>query len=248
MAKEWWENFFSGVFLDLWRAAISEERTRAEGDFLQQVLKLSPPGRVLDAPCGNGRLSLDLASRGYQLTGVDIAADFTEEARAEAVKRNLSVVFEQRDMRDLHWDGEFDGVFSMGNSFGYFDDEGNIAFLKAVARTLKPGGRFALDAMCAETILPRFEERTWAPVGDILFIEENHYDHVEGRYVTDYSLVRDGRVEKKTSSHRIYSFRELCRLLNEAGFENCQSYGSLNREPFRFGSAALLFVATRKAA
>ena len=36
----------------------------------------------------------------------------------------------------------FDGAFCVGNSFGYLDDEGNAAFLRAVRAALKPGGRF----------------------------------------------------------------------------------------------------------
>jgi hypothetical protein len=39
-------------------------------------------------------------------------------------------------MRDLLWRSRFDGAFCFGNSFGYLDDEGNAAFLRAVAAAL----------------------------------------------------------------------------------------------------------------
>src|SRR5262249_19159540 len=86
--------------------------------------------------------------------------------RAAAAGRPLSVRWEQRDMRDLPWSGAFDGAFCFGNSFGYYDEEGNADFLKAVARTLKPGARFLLDtSYLTEGLLPNLQERAWYPSG-----------------------------------------------------------------------------------
>jgi SAM-dependent methyltransferase len=247
MAAEWWESFFSGITLDFWRQAITEDQSRAEADFIAQLLELPPSAKVLDAPCGEGRLCRELASRGLQLTGVDIALAFVEEARAKAAQRGLSIAFERRDMRHLPWQAEFDGAFCFGNSFGYFTDDGNANFLKSLARALKPGARFVLDASsCAETILPRFQERSWAQVGEILFLEENRYDHVRGRLDTDYTFVREGKTEKRFGSHRIYTYREVCQLLEGAGFEDPQGFRSLSKEPFKLGATWLFLVTTKR--
>lgn len=67
MPKEWWEDFFDGITLDFWRQAFTGEHNRAESDFLEKVLELRPPARILDVPCGEGRLSRELASRGLFL-------------------------------------------------------------------------------------------------------------------------------------------------------------------------------------
>src|SRR5260370_32362255 len=82
--SNWYENFFHGLALDLWRKALPPEHTKAEAAFLVQALQSGAGSHLLDVPCGNGRLSFELASRGYQVTGVDIAEDFIEEARALA--------------------------------------------------------------------------------------------------------------------------------------------------------------------
>jgi cyclopropane fatty-acyl-phospholipid synthase-like methyltransferase len=66
MAHNWFETFFEGIVLDFWRAAMSPEQTRAEADFLEQQLALTPGATVLDIPCGTGRHSLELARRGYR--------------------------------------------------------------------------------------------------------------------------------------------------------------------------------------
>ncbi|HEV7860058.1 MAG TPA: methyltransferase domain-containing protein [Pyrinomonadaceae bacterium] len=245
--EEWWENFFHGVALDLWRGAVTAEQTRVEADFIEAMLRVSPVAEILDVPCGNGRLSLELAARGYSLTGVDFAADFIEEARAGAVERNLKVAFEHKDMRDLPLAARFDGAFCFGNSFGYMTDEGNADFVKAVGRALKPGARFVIDTHnIAETTLLKFKQRQWFEIGDITLLIENRYDHVTSRLHTDYTFMRGGQTDKRPSSQRLYTYGELCRLLEEAGFTECEGYGLLDQEPFDMNSDRLLMVATRK--
>jgi SAM-dependent methyltransferase len=247
--QEWWENFFQGVALDLWRGAVTEEQTRVEADFIAASLRLIPGAEILDVPCGNGRLSLELAARGYSLTGVDFAADFIEEARAGASERNLPVAFEQRDMRGLPWEARFDGAFCFGNSFGYMTDEGNADFVNAVGRALKPGARFIIDTHnIAETTLLKFKKREWFEIGDITLLIENSYNHVTSRLHTDYTFMRDGEIDKRPSSQRLYTYGELCRLLSEAGFTECEGYGLLDQEPFDMNSDRLLMVTTKKSA
>src|SRR5580658_10190561 len=150
MQKNWYEHFFSGVALDFWRNAVTyamaPDQTRVEVDFLEAVLKLAPGSRVLDNPCGNGRHSLELAARGYRVTGIDLATQFIAEAKGAAAGAGLEVEFLERDMRAIDAAGNFDGAFCFGNSFGYMDHEGNCAFLAAVSRFLKPGARFALES------------------------------------------------------------------------------------------------------
>src|SRR3989442_15366979 len=86
--SNWYETFSHGLSLDLWRKAISPKQTKSEADFLVKVLQCEKGSHLLDVPCGNGRLSLALAARGYRVTGVDISEEFVEEARATASALN----------------------------------------------------------------------------------------------------------------------------------------------------------------
>lgn len=234
-AINWWSTFFEGAALDVLRVMFSPEYTRAEADFLEKFLRLEPGAKVLDVPCGFGRLSLELAGRGHDLTGIDLCGEAVEEARASAAGRGLAVAFERRDMRDLPWEGLFDAAFCLGGSFAYLDDEGNLEFLRAASKALKPGGRFAVDASAAaEAILPSLPDthRTWGTLGDYHVLRHARHEPREGRLYVEYTFISGGKVEKKEASYRTYTYRQLVEILDAAGFEEIEGYGGLAGEPF----------------
>jgi SAM-dependent methyltransferase len=244
---EWWRTFFSGAMVEFWLRAMTEEETRLEADFIEEMLRVAPPARLLDVPCGGGRHSLALAGRGYRMTGVDVSAEFLAAARAGAAGRSLEVRWEQRDMRDLPGDETFDGAFCFGNSFGYLDDAGNADFLKAVGRALRGGAKFLLDtSYVAEVLFPTLQERAWYPVEGGVVLADRRYDPVGGRLYVEYITIRDGHGEKWPMSARIHTCREVHELLEEAGFTDVQGFGSFTREPFRLGSPRLVLTATKK--
>ncbi|MFQ5950908.1 MAG: SAM-dependent methyltransferase [Candidatus Geothermarchaeales archaeon] len=250
MKTEWWEGFLSELWLDIVRGTPQDELDRAEVDFIEKVLQLQPEAKVLDVACGEGRHALELASRGYHITGLDIALPLLEEARRKATERQLEITWEHRDMRDLPWQEEFDGVFCFLWAFSYFDEEEHLDFLKAVHRTLKPEGRFLFDTALAETLFPTAQanQRVWWGGGETLVLEQHSYDHVRSRADTEWTFVHEGKVEKKQSSQRIYTYREVLELLEEVGFAEFEGYGSLSQEQFRFGSKRLYMMATKEGA
>jgi len=247
MTEPWWRTFFHGMAVDLWIAFGSPERNGADVDFITGALQLPPGGSVLDVPCGDGRHSIELADRGFRVTGVDLSPDFLKAARAKVVRGSGAVRWEQRDMRDLPWSAAFDGAFCFGNSFGYLDHKENVEFLRAVASALKPGGRFLIDSgIMAESFFSRFQTRGWYEVGGIHMLIENSYEPTKGRLDTQYTFIRDGMVDKRRGSQQVYTLRELCDILEETGFGEFEAVSSLDREPFQLGSPRLLLVCRRR--
>jgi SAM-dependent methyltransferase len=243
---DWWRTFFSGLVVESWLMAPTAEQTQREAEFIRNALDLSPPAQVLDVPCGGGRHSLALAGLGFDMTGVDISTDFLTTARRQTAPTIGSITWEEREMRDLPWPERFEGAYSFGNSFGYLDDEGNCAFLRAVAAALKPGARFALESgYVMEHLFPVLQERSSYPVGDIVMEAHRRYDPTESRLHVEYTLTRGSAIEKRSMSARIYSYRELVELLVKAGFTDVQGYGSLTREPFRLAAGPALMVASK---
>jgi SAM-dependent methyltransferase len=217
ISSNWYEHFFHGVAVDLWLKALPAEHTRNEAHDIERLMSVPPGAAVLDVPCGAGRISLELAARGYRVTGVDLSSESLQHARAADPDRR--VAWEERDMRDLPWPGRFDAAFCVGNSFGYLDDDGNRAFLESVARALKRGGKFVLETpMVIESLLPQLKDRPWYKAGDIYLLVRNDYDASRGRLDIEYTFVSNGRVEVRHGTHRAYTYRQLHEIVEAAGF------------------------------
>jgi SAM-dependent methyltransferase len=104
--------------------------------------------RVLDAPCGPGRIAGRLAARGCAVVGIDdseLMLDLARDAFPD-------VRFERVDLRELSYQAEFDAVVNWFTSFGYFDPAINDALLAAFARALRPGGRLLIEMLNADRL------------------------------------------------------------------------------------------------
>lgn len=247
MQDEWWTDFYSGLCLEYVQHARDEEQTRAEGRFIHEALGLPTRSRVLDAPCGSGRLALALAELRYNVTAIDQSNQLIRWAMADGAARDLDVEWRTGDMRQLPQDGDFDAALCFWNSFGYFDDAGNLDHLRAVSRSLKLGGRLVLDTPLIETMLPAIadEPRVWTRAGDLLALEERGYDHETGRLESTWTFIAaDGR-ETRDMSIRLYTYRELIAMLESAGFGEHLAYGDLEFTPFELGAPWLYLVTTK---
>jgi 2-polyprenyl-3-methyl-5-hydroxy-6-metoxy-1,4-benzoquinol methylase len=235
----WWEHFFEGLPVKLWLEALSQEHTASEADAIARWLSVEPGADLLDVPCGGGRLSLALAERGYRLTGVDVSREFLEHARSCDDADRVS--WEHREMRDLPWPGRFDGAYCVGNSFGYLDEEGNTAFLRAVSSALKPGARFILETpMVLENLLGHLQERPWWKVGEMYLLVSNQYDHTRSRLDIEYTFLSKGRSEVRYGSHQAYRYAELRQLLESSGFDVADA------TPWTRDAHSVTFIATRR--
>lgn len=242
---DWWKSFFGGLAVEFWQAVVTSETTSEDAAFLWKHLALAPGARVLDVPCGDGRLTRALATRGCAVTGVDISEDALSIARRAAADA-ATVHYRLAEMRDLPWREEFDAAFCFGNSFGFLDDAGNEAFLEAVWRVLRPGGRFVLDyGQSAESVFPRIAPRMESDVAGFHFAEETRYEPASGRIENVFTFSRGGRTETKLSSQRVYALSEIRRLFRGAHFKVEAFFGSTREDPFVLASPRLLLVAKK---
>ena len=145
-------------------------------------------------------------------------------------------------MRDLPWPGRFDGAFCVGNSFGYLDDEGNAAFLRAVAAVLKPGARFVLETpMVLENLLGHLQERPWWRVGEMYLLVQNQYDHTRSRLDIEYTILVERLLRSATRLASRLQIRRIVRVDREAsGFDVSVA------TPWTRDAHTVTFIATRR--
>lgn len=242
--NEWWRDHYSGAMLDLWQSIVPPGQAIEDTGFIIGQLDLHAGSKVLDVPCGEGRVAIELASRGMRMTGVDISAGQIAAARQKAASRGVDADWHVGDMRCLPGSAPFDAAICWGDSFGYMDEAGNRAFLEAVNRVLIPGGRWAMEMqMVAEVVLPRLQMRAQGRAGEFSVSVRRAYDPGSRRLSVEYGLERAGVRETRSASYRIHSCDEICALLAAAGFRVdrlCARDGS----PFSADADRLRVVAT----
>lgn len=105
-------------------------------------LALKPGVRLLDVACGSGNLSIPAARAGATVTGVDIATNLIEQARARAASEGLTIQFDEGDAEALPYaDAAFDEVVSMYGAM--FAPRPEVVSAELV-RVCRPGGRIAM--------------------------------------------------------------------------------------------------------
>lgn len=113
---------------------------------------------VLDIACGPGRHAWRLSEELFSVTGIDFSQPLLEIARSAALRtrdNGCRPRFIRADIRALPVsDGSFPTALILGNSFGYFSDEENLAVLHEAHRALGDGGFLCLEVTDQEAYLP----------------------------------------------------------------------------------------------
>ena len=151
----WWKTFFDHEYLWIFQQTFTEEINAKQAAELWSMLELQPGCRLLDAPCGWGRLSRSLALLGANVLGVDQSA--TLLAAAESQRGELSperLRYLAHDLREPLAETGFDVACNIFTSFGYGTEEEDVAIFRTLRGAVRPGGRVIVetnhrDMMCA---------------------------------------------------------------------------------------------------
>jgi len=147
-----WERFFDGYASRYMQEGFTKN-TAAEVDFLIEELKLPMGSAILDMGCGTGRHSVELAKRGYRMTGVDLSAGMLAEARKAADVVGVQVDWIRSDATKFVSAKLFDAAVCLcEGAFGLIiliedADAHDAAILRNIYAALKPGARFILTAL-----------------------------------------------------------------------------------------------------
>ena len=144
--KEWWEDFFDQDYLRIAEQMFNQENNTMQAEELWSMLELRPGCRLLDAPCGWGRLSRPLALRGATVVGVDQSEMLLAEAesqRGEVPPDRLRYL--RHDLRTPLAQTGFDVACNIFTSFGYGTEEEDLALFRTLREAVRPGGRVVVE-------------------------------------------------------------------------------------------------------
>jgi SAM-dependent methyltransferase len=199
--------------------------------------------RLLDLCCGMGRVSLELAGRGFAVTGVDITEAYLRAAEEDAAYAELDIRFIREDARSFRRPGFFDTAVNLYISFGYFEDpRDDLLMVRNVYESLKPGGAFIIETLGKEIAVRDFIEAEWFERAGFMVLTEYAPVDSWGGLRNRWILINGEKRIEKTFTQRLYAASELRWLLEEGGFSRVELYGDWDESPYDNRAAALIAV------
>lgn len=264
--EDFWKYYAPVIFDDKrWAEVpdVADAVTRLAGLRLYGSRALDPDGpRALDLCCGMGRITAELARRGFKATGVDSSASLLRAAREDSAYEHLDIEYIEDDARTFKRPAFFDTALNLYISFGYFDDPAeDLLMARNVCESLKSGGSFIIETLGKEIAVRDFTPGEWfersgfmvlteyEPVDSwaclrnrwILIRKDNPDSHGVSSSDPRNSPEIPERLEK-TFTQRLYAASELRALLFQAGFSTVELYGGWDERPYDQKAESLIAV------
>ena len=194
-----------------------------------------PGAEILDAGCGTGRYSRELARRGYIVHGVDLSPKLIEVANGAVAHRTGGVSFAVADSLDSPT-ARYAAILCRGVLNDIIDDDRRDAVFSAFARALRPNGALILDvrewtaSVERKTREPLFRKRVSTDRGDLTFTSVTELDTEHRLLLISERHELAGRGDERVSDYhfvmRCWEREELNTLFARHGFRNIQYFGA----------------------
>lgn len=229
------------------------------GEYLHGLLLeyVVEDGLVLDLGCGTGTMTEILASKGYDMTGVDFSEEMLDIAMQKRTKSGHDILYLMQDMREFELYGTVRAIVSICDSMNYLTEDGDLEQVFRLANNyLDPGGLFIFDMNTEYKYREMLGDQTIAEEREnCSFIWDNYY--YEEEKINEYQLslfVEDPVLSEKTGQdicrkfqemhyQRAYSLAEVKAALEVAGMEFIAAYDAFTRNPVHQESERMYIIA-----
>lgn len=212
-----------------------------------KIAGLSKGSSVLDAGCGPGRISVELALRGLDVTGVDLIQSELDAAQETAADEKVDITWIRDDLRTFKSEKKFDCAVNLYTSFGYCDTiEEDIQILRHISDVVKDGGFFIMECTSRETAVRYWTDGEWFERAGMTVLTQfevvGAWEGLRSKWIL---LGKDGGRIEHEFVQRLYSAVELKRLILASGFSSAEIYGGFNFEPYNQNAKTMVIVARK---
>lgn len=220
--KQWYEELFEN-YANKYDKESFTQGTIGEVGFIEREIDFNKSSQILDIGCGTGRHAIELAKRGYHVTGVDLSENQLNRASEKASSAGVHVTFIQKDACNLDFDQNFElAIMICEGAFPLMEtDEKNFMILQGAYRALKPGGKLIFTTLSALYPLFHSVKDFINESGSEVKSGDNSFDLMTFRDISWIEYADDSGVAKKLwCNERYYAPSEISWLLGSIGFVN----------------------------
>jgi SAM-dependent methyltransferase len=210
-----WMKFFDGYASKYVKEPFTKNTVK-ETDFVIEELELKVGSSVLDIGCGIGRHSIELAKRGYDVTGVDISSGMLAEADKAAQEAGVKITWVQADANKFRLRRKFDaaiclceGAFGLLGKTDHFIGH-DLAILQNIGFALKRGSGLILTVPNGFNKIRKYTQKD---------VEEGRFDPLTLTETFPMEWDTSSGPESVVVRERGYVPTELTLLFNRAGFK-----------------------------
>ena len=205
------------------------------------------PKLGLDLGCGTGNLTVELAARGIEMTGVDLSEDMLMVAREKSEGKDI--LYLNQDMTEFELYGTVDFIVSSLDCVNYITDKRDLLkVMKLVNNYLDPGGLFIFDINTRYKLENIIGDNTFILEDEDCFCSwQNEYD--KKRKLSDFYLtffLKDGESYTRFDeqhTERAYEIDEIKSIIENSGMRLLKVYHNLSFENPKKNSERVFFVA-----
>lgn len=243
-SQPWFKDWFNSPYY--YQLYFKHDKTEATA-FIHNLLKYLDPlqgSLMLDIGCGKGRHSVQLASKGFDVTGIDLS----ERSIGIAKKRENDLLhFYVHDMRLPFFINYFDYAFNFFTSFGYFDTqrENNNA-IRTIAQSLKPNGTFVIDYLNVHYAENHLKSQSSIKINDV--------DYHISRWYDERFFYKKIEVDDKKSGHFLqyhekvakFSLGDFIEMLSFQQMQVQEVFGDYAFSPYSVNNSPRTILIARK--
>ena len=213
--------------------------------YVKDIAGLGEGAKILDAGCGLGRISVELAALGLDVTGVDIIQSELDAARESAEAEGVPLTLINHDLRSFQAREQFDCAINLYTSFGYCATiEEDMKILKNIADSVKTGGTFIMECTSRETAIMYFtagEEFERAGYKVVTHFEVvGAWEGLRSQW-TLYPLESKQAIDH-TFIQRLYPATFLRDKLIDFGYSKVNIYGDFDKSPYNEHARTMLII------
>ena len=236
--KHWTKNFFDSKG-KLWLDVMNTNWARA-GSTVKALIKILKKhgikkGRILELGCGNGRICIYMANKGFDMTGIDISPLYISDAIKKMQKHKVKVNFINGDIRHLrrYIKQRFDVIPSIWTSLGYYDKKTDQKILSDSYKLLKKKGLLLiLNTMSMDYLTNHYYPSPVDESKNYVILHKQKFDRHHGIMDSDWIFYRKtGRdlkyIDTINIKLRIYYINEMIEMAEKAGFRFIAAYDSI---------------------